>query len=115
MKDEAKVVAAEDVIKEELEADIDADLDLKEQLEYDNNQLEYQIEAKEDELEDKEEKTEDDEIIFDQGEIIKQQSEENQKLQDWFSFIFKRNVFFDITVNIYLTCYMALDIIAYES
>merc|ERR1711990_728820 len=69
-------------IAEELEADIDSDLELKEKLEYDNDQLEYQIEEKEDELEDIKEQDEDDEIIFDQGEIIKRQSEENQLLQE---------------------------------
>merc|ERR1711990_503639 len=69
-------------IAEEIEADIDSDLELKEKLEYDNDQLEYQIEEKEDELEDIKEQDEDDEIIFDQGEIIKRQSEENQLLQE---------------------------------
>merc|ERR1712136_310403 len=76
VKDEAKAIAVEDIIDEELEDD--------------NDRLEYQIEEKEDELEDKEEqaeyddeaKTEDEELIIDQGEIIEQQSEENQQLRE---------------------------------
>ena len=42
----------EDIINEDLEFDIDADLEFNKELEYENNRLEYQIEDKEQQDED---------------------------------------------------------------
>ena len=54
-EDEVNVILLDDAIDEKLEDYIYGDLELNEQLEYENNRLEYQIEEKEHDIEDKEE------------------------------------------------------------
>ena len=79
-QDEANVILLDNLIDEKLEDYIYDNVELNEQLEYENNRLECQIEEKEHHIEDK--KEQDEEIIFDRGEITKRQSNENHRLQD---------------------------------